>query len=66
MLFDGQCVGSGGRGRFLQERMQPAEQRFHFLWIENRRRDQQRRCTGRDQRRIGFEGGLQCVSRQVF
>jgi hypothetical protein len=32
--------------------MQSAEQRLHFLWIENRRRDQQRRCTGRNQCRI--------------
>jgi hypothetical protein len=42
MLFDGQCVGSGRCGRFFQERMQPAEQRFDFLWIKHRRRDQQR------------------------
>jgi len=42
MLFHGQRISGGRRGRLFQKRMQTAQQRFHFLWIEHRWRNQQR------------------------
>ena len=61
MLFDGQRVGSRRGGRFFQKRMQPAEQRLHFLWIEHRRRYQERRGAGGNERRIIFQVRFQLV-----
>jgi hypothetical protein len=61
MLFDGQRIGGRRGGRFFQKRMQPAEQRLDLLWIEHRRRYQERRRTGGNERRIVFQVRFQLV-----
>jgi len=64
--IDGQRIGGGRGGTFLQKRMQSAQQRFNLLRIEHRRRDQEGRCSGRHQRRVALKILFQRVSGERF
>jgi hypothetical protein len=55
----GQLIGGRGRGRFFQQRVQSAQQRFDLLRIKHGRGDQQCRRARRHQGWVGFNGRFQ-------